>query len=91
MYTISGVGVVVFSASQPKKVGRLFRPRFTKVLASGTAGKEVPFAMGSRLRAYVAIIAVPFGQFGSPFASSVSADESMAKMTSRPRSGWVRG
>lgn len=38
-------------ASQPKKVGRLLRPRLMKVLSSGTAGKSVPLAIwGSRER-----------------------------------------
>lgn len=35
---------MVFEELQPKKVGRVFRPRLTKVLVSGIAGNEVPFA-----------------------------------------------
>jgi len=30
---------------QPKKVGRLLRPRLTKVFTSGMEGKAVPFSM----------------------------------------------
>lgn len=34
--------VVVLEELQPKKVGREFKPRFTKVFWSGMAGKDVP-------------------------------------------------
>ena len=34
---------MVFEALQPKKVGWVFRPRFTIVVVSGIEGKEVPF------------------------------------------------
>ena len=37
--------VVVLEELQPTRVGRVFRPRLMKVLASGMAGKEVPLAM----------------------------------------------
>ena len=45
MYTINGVGLVVFELSHPKKVGLWFRPRLMKVLLSGIAGKDVPLAI----------------------------------------------
>ncbi len=35
----------VFEELQPKKVGRVLRPRFTNVFWSGTAGKDVPLAI----------------------------------------------
>ena len=37
--------VVRLEVLQPKKVGRVFRPRLMKVLVSGMLGKEVPFAI----------------------------------------------
>lgn len=69
----------VLELLQPKKVGRVFRPRLTKELVSGIEGKEVPFPMPVefRLRSYVATSEVPLGQ-----KLSVSAEESTAKMTS---------
>lgn len=38
---MSGAGPVKLDASQPKNVGRLFKPRFTKVSTSGTDGNAV--------------------------------------------------
>ena len=37
-------------ASQPKKVGRVLRPRFWKVVTEGMEGKPVVFWMSSRER-----------------------------------------
>lgn len=41
---------VVFEALQPKKVGWVFRARFTIVVVEGMEGKEVLFARVVRLR-----------------------------------------
>ncbi len=45
-----GVMEEVLELLQPKKVGRLFRPRLTKVLVSGMEGKDVPFPIPVELR-----------------------------------------
>jgi hypothetical protein len=42
--------VVKLVASQPKKVGRVLRPRFWKVVTEGMEGKPVVFWMSSRER-----------------------------------------
>jgi hypothetical protein len=42
--------VVKLLASQPKKVGPAFRPRFWKVVTEGMEGKPVVFWMSSRER-----------------------------------------
>jgi hypothetical protein len=44
------VPVVKLLASQPKKVGPAFRPRFWKVVTEGMEGKPVVFWMSSRER-----------------------------------------
>ena len=51
----------------------------------------MPLAIASKLRLYVATRAVPLGQFLPTCSSNVSALESIAKMTSTLRWGWVRG
>ena len=47
---MSGVVDVVLEELQPKNVGCVFRPRFTKVFWSGTAGNEVLLLISSKLR-----------------------------------------
>ena len=87
MYTTSGLSCasefVPFVPLQPKNVGLAFKPRFTNVCCDGIDGNAVPFCMVLfRLRSYVATRDVPLGQ-----VSVVSAELSMAKMTSTCRCG----
>jgi len=42
--------VVKLVASQPKKVGRSFRPRFWKVVTDGILGKRVVFCISASER-----------------------------------------
>ena len=81
------MGPVELEALQPKKAGRLLRPRLMNVLKSGIEGNAVPFSMVLfSERSYVATREEPLGQL-----LLVSAEESTAKMTSTSLAGWIRG
>ena len=69
----------------PKKVGRVFRPRFTNVLADGTLANWMWLNLGCLARWVVWISELPLGQeLMSELASTATTMSSL-------RAGWMSG